>query len=99
AGLVAAISGQLADDDLAAGPQLPDRAAQGGVARAGSADRRPGRRLRHQLGHFLHVEAEADRRPGAAEDRSDLVVAAAADDRRARALGVDRETSAAVIGV
>ena len=47
----------------------------------------------------LHVEAEADGRPVAAEHRADFVVAAAAHQRVAGARRVDAEAHAAVVGI
>ena len=69
------------------------------------ASRRPGARIgtaapaARQHREVLDVEPEADGRAVAAEDRADLVVAAAARDRIAGARGVGREAGAAVVRV
>ena len=76
-------AGELADDDLAARAQLPHRRAQHGgiVAATGRGSARASAAGADEHRQFLDVEAEADRRTVAAEDRADLVVAAAAHNR------------------
>ncbi len=64
-------------------------------ARIAAARRRVGSKRRDRL----DVQAEADRRPVATEDRADLVVASAAQQRIAGARRIDRETRPAVVGI
>ena len=64
-------------------------------ARIAAASRRGGKQRRDRL----DVQAEADRRSIAPEDRADLVVPAAAQQGIARAWRIDREARAAVVGI
>ena len=94
-----AVPGQHADDDLALLAQAPDRRAQRRRLGPWRADRRPCTGAGHQRRDLLQVQAEADGRAVPAEYRADLVVAAAARDGIAGALGIDREARPAVVRV
>ena len=85
---LAVVAGQDADHRFAARAQLGNGAAEVRCIAPRCANRRS-QRLRGQHAHQLaQVEAEADRRPIAPEHGADFVVAAAADQRVARAVGV-----------
>src|SRR4051812_6099836 len=77
----AVVAGKHADHGFAALAQRRDRSAQAGGFAPGRADRSLERTPRSDADQLLEIEAEADRRPVAAEHRADFVIAAAAHQR------------------